>query len=218
MIRKTIGIIYRNITKKQKINRFLRYFYNIKLRKRLINKDITLISSNCNGAVMLHDLNLQYNSPFVNLWVKPKDFIKLCEDLEHYMGIEKFVFVEEEGIDYPIGLLDDIYIYFLHYSSKEEAENAWNRRKNRIKYDNIFILFSDRDGCDIEDLKRFDELKYERKKVFVNRRYPEIKSAVYISGFENSENVGILTEFKSKYTFRRYLDTFDFVGWFNGTE
>ena len=63
-----------NITK---INKIRRKIYNIFQRKRLINRDFSLISSNCNGAVILHDLGLSFKSPFVNLWIKPNDFIKM---------------------------------------------------------------------------------------------------------------------------------------------
>ena len=54
-------------------------------RKRLKNHDITLLSNNCNGACILHDLGLKFNSPFVNLWLYPKDFIKYCGNIKYYI-------------------------------------------------------------------------------------------------------------------------------------
>ena len=38
----------------------------------------------------------------------------------------------------PIGILDDIEVIFLHYKSEDEAYQKWNRRKERIVWDNIF--------------------------------------------------------------------------------
>lgn len=124
-------------------------------------------------------------------------------------------FTTEKGVNYPIGVLDDVRIYFQHYETESEAQKKWEQRKARINYDNLFILFTDRDGCTYEDLIRFDSLKCKNKAVFVHIKYPEIRSAVYIPGFENETSVGMCMNFKNKFTARRYLDAFDYVSWFN---
>ena len=59
-----------------KLREFFRTAYNFFNRIRLKNTDVTLIASNCNGCCILHDLGLKFNSPFVNLWVEPSDFIR----------------------------------------------------------------------------------------------------------------------------------------------
>lgn len=163
---------------------------------------------------MLHDLGLRFNSPFVNLWIRPKDFIKICEDPKHYLDLE-LSFVKEEGIDYPVGVLDGARIYFQHYKTEDEAKSKWNQRKKRIDYNNIYILMTDRDGCTYDDLKRFDAIKCKGKAVFVHKKYKDIKSAVYIPGFENEECVGMCMNFKNRFSAKRYFDAFDYVSWFN---
>ena len=184
-------------------------------RKRLKNRDFSLISSNCNGALILHDLGLRFNSPFVNLWIRPKDYIKMLKDLKGYMESD-LVFVNEEGISYPIGLLKDIKVYFQHYSSREEALKKWNERKNRINYDNLFVIFTDRDGCTIEDIKEFDNIEsIKNKVVFTHSRTNDIDSAVYIKGFENEDEVGNLYEYMTPRKIKKYYDQFDYVRWFN---
>lgn len=184
-------------------------------RKRLKNRDFSLISSNCNGALILHDLGLRFNSPFVNLWIRPKDYIKMLKDLKGYMESD-LVFVSEEGISYPIGLLKDIKIYFQHYSSQEEAYKKWNERKNRINYHNLFVVFTDRDGCTIEDIKEFDNIEsIKNKVVFTHSRINGIDSAVYIKGFENKNEVGHLYEYMTPRKIKKYYDQFDYVRWFN---
>lgn len=70
-------------------NEYRNIMFLSKQRKRLVNKDICLIASNCNGAMILHDLGLQFKSPFVNLWLRPKDFIKLLSSLREYMGLQQ---------------------------------------------------------------------------------------------------------------------------------
>ena len=82
-------------------NEYRNIMFLSKQRKRLVNKDICLIASNCNGAMILHDLRLQFKSPFVNLWLRPKDFIKLLSSLREYMGYD-LKFTTEEEIEYSL--------------------------------------------------------------------------------------------------------------------
>lgn len=183
-------------------------------RMRLKNKNITLISSNCNGGCILNDLGLRFNSPFVNLWIYPDDYIKLLRNIEYYMSC-KMDFIREEGINYPIGMLDDIKIYFMHYETEKDALNRWNARKKRMDMDNLFILFSDRDGCTEQNLIEFDSLPHKNKVVFTHLPYKDIASAVYIGGFENESSVGDCNAFIDSISGKKYYDAFDYVKWFN---
>ena len=165
-----------------------RNLINYRNRKRLTNKNFSLIASNCNGAFILHDLGIRFNSPFVNLYMLPKDFLKMLHDLKRYMSVE-LVEVKENGISFPIGELEDIRIYFMHYSTFDEAKFKWNQRRERINYDNLFILFNDKDNCSENDLRAFDSLPYKNKTVFTHLPHHDICSSVYISGFENETEV-----------------------------
>lgn len=197
-----------------KFNTIFRKSVNHKNQKRLSNTTFSLLSSNCNGAFICHDLGLQFRSPFVNLWIKPGDFIKYLQNIEHYMHAD-MTFVKEEGITYPIGQLDDIRIYFQHYHSKEEALRKWTERTNRIDLDNLFILFNDRDNCTYEQLQAFDKLPYPNKVVFTHKPYPELQSAYYIKGYEQEGQVGNLYEYINPFSGRKHFDQFDYVSWFN---
>lgn len=88
---------------------------NKKNRKRIRNKDISIISMNCTGGILLHDLGLKFLSPTVNLFMRAEDFIKFCENLEYYLSIDKFVECHDKFIiedrTYPIGYLDDLTIF-----------------------------------------------------------------------------------------------------------
>ena len=77
------------------------------------------------------------------------------------------------------------------------------------------MLFTDRDGCTEEDLLKFDQLPFEHKKVFVNHPRPDLKSAVYIHGFEDESSVGMCMSYQKGLSYKRYYDQFDYVGWFN---
>lgn len=200
-------------TRKIKYKLFGREALDKRNRKRLKNDNFTLIASNCNGGVILHDLGLPFNSPFVNLWMKPNDYIRLLSNFEEYMSYE-LVNYDDDSVSYPVGLLKDVKIFFLHYSSFEEAKSKWDERVQRIVWNNIYVMFTDRDGCSIDDLKRFDALPY-KKVVFTHIPYSDIKSSYYFKGFENRESVGVLSTYSDDFLKKRYLDDFDYVRWLN---
>ena len=212
---RTIVGLRRSISRMTKL--FYSRFYSLRCwikRKKLKNTDFSLISSNCNGALILHDLKQRFNSPFVNLWIYPEDYLRLLENFEDYMKAD-ITFVEEEDITYPVGLLKDVKVFFQHYKTKEEAVEKWNTRKLRINYDNLFVMFTERDGCTYEDLQRFDRINIKNKIVFTHLEYKDIKSSVYIKGFENKGEVGHLFKFMDRNETQKYYDQFDYVRWFN---
>ncbi len=193
----------------------LRWIYNLADRIKLKNKNVTVIASNCCGACICHELRLRFNSPFVNLWLMPGDFLKYLKNIEHYNHCE-LEFIQEDGISYPVGKLDDIRIYFEHYSSEEECKRKWEERVARMDLSNCYVLFTDRDGCTYEQLKEFDQLPYRNKLVMCNRAYADIQSAVYIKGFENEACVGACTEYRSRFSIKKFYDDIQYVRWFNG--
>lgn len=187
-----------------------------KNRQRLKNTDISIIASNCNGGIISHDLGLAFRSPFVNLWMKPGDFIKLVSNLEKYLQSD-LAFISEEGISYPVAMLIDVKIYFQHYRTEEEAETSWKKRVNRVDYDNLAIVFSDRDGCTYQMLQEFDRLPYDRKVVFTHKYYPEFQSAFYYECFAEKDEVGVLSDFENERLQIRYLDRYDYVALLNSS-
>lgn len=196
------------------IRSFFRRAYNKANAARLKNKDFSVISSNCNGAFILHDLGMPFNSPFVNLWIKPDDFVKMLKNLHYYLDCD-LQFIEEDHISYPVGCLDDIKIYFQHYSSPEDAKAQWVKRMKRMNFDNLFILATDRDGCTYQNLIDFDALPYENKIIFTHISYPEFKSAYYLEGWESESSVGMCFDYKNRFTIKKHYDEFDYVSWFN---
>ncbi|PVX33015.1 uncharacterized protein (DUF1919 family) [Pasteurella langaaensis DSM 22999] len=193
-------------------NRLLRKCINQKLRARLKNHQMSVISSNCNGALMLHDLGEQFRSPFVNLYLAPADFIKYLQNPTFYHT--QILQFEQTEQPYPVATLADIRLHFMHYHSEQDAREKWQQRSARINWDNLFIIMTDRDGFTEADLQAFDALPYTHKVVFVHKPYPEIKSAVYIRGFEQQSQVGALYEY-SGWLGKKYYDQFDYVSWFN---
>lgn len=184
-------------------------------KARLANFTPTVFASNCNGGVMTHDLGLQFRSPTVNLFIRPGEFVRLLGNLHHYLYEAHFA--AGGGADYPVGILDDIRVDFVHYQSFDEAVAKWNTRLKRVDLDNAFFVMTERDGCTYDDLIAFDNLPYQNKVVFVSKPMPEISSAFYDPSFPIAAGeVGVLSDYISKLSGRRYLDAFDYVGFLNG--
>jgi len=196
------------------IKRIEWYIYKEIKRKRLKNKNATIISSNCNGEFIYYDMKLKFLSPTINLSFDMNDYIKMLENLEWYMK-QEIVPYEDKRFNYPTGKLGDIEIRFNHYETFKDAVDKWNERKQRINFNNLFILGIDGDNCTYESIQRFDQLPYKNKIIFTHKPYPEFKSAYYIKGFEQTKGVGVLIEFKKQFFIRRYLDDFDYVSFLN---
>lgn len=69
------------------INKLQRKAINQTYQKRLTNQGMSVISANCVGAFILHDLNQPFNSPFVNLYLEPFDFIRYLQDIRFYQSL-----------------------------------------------------------------------------------------------------------------------------------
>lgn len=199
-----------------RLNSWMRRLRNARFRRKLKNTEFTIFASNCNGTMIAHDLGQQFRSPFVNLWLTSEDFVRFLEQSRTYLE-QELIFIESQ-YPYPVAKLGDIKLYFQHYATNEQAREAWDRRKERINWDNLFVMMTDRDNCTKELLCRFDALPYENKVVFTHVPMPDIASAVYIPGFEDQNSVGVCSEFVDSWRGKRYYDSFDFVGWLNGCQ
>lgn len=182
-------------------------------RRKLKNHNPTIIASNCNGGYILHDLGLRFNTPTINLFILATDYLKFVKNLDYYLAQELEEI--ESNLDYPVGKLADIRIFFMHYKSFDEAKQKWVERSKRIDKNNIFLMMTDKNVCTHDLMIEFDNLPYKNKVIFTHKPYPEIKSAVYIKGFESEGEVGILSDWKPGFWKRRYLDDYDYVSFLN---
>lgn len=184
---------------------------NRKNRKRLKNNNVSLISIDCLGGIVMHDLKMRFNTPTVNLWFYPADFVKMCNNLEYYFSLEP-IFVKEEDINYPVGLIDDVKIYFTHYKDENEAKQKWLDRVKRVDYNNIVVLMTDANNCTESILHEFNKLKYPHV-CFTHKKHKDICNTYYCK----SNKFGFFHGYKPR-SIKRYYDTFDFVEFFNGNK
>ena len=114
----------------------------------------SIISNNCAGGAVLHELGMEFKTPTILLQILPEDFPRFCRNLKAYMDmdlIECTMFTPYEegkfikmfgGIPkMPIGLIGDIIVCFQHYETFEDAKAKWDERKARIDYDHLGFLF-----------------------------------------------------------------------------
>lgn len=177
------------------------------IRSSQIEGGKTLLCNNCTRAMVLHDYSLRFDTPTVNLFIRPKDYIELLSDIKRYMQseIEDITFENK----YPVGLLGGkIRIDFLHYSSFEEAVASWKRRAARIDYNHIYAVLVERDRCTYEDLQRFDSLQFVHKVALVHKRYPDIKFSFVINYSGEDGLLGQIIDYRGHFG-KRYYNQFD---------
>ncbi len=202
-----------------KRNLFCRNVKRSIVRTAIKNKNFTVISNNCWAGRVYQYLDMPYLSPTVGLYFFSPDYIKFVSDLRHYLELP-LVFIDAEESRYfselkrknqtdkPIGLLGDVEIVFLHYKSREEALEKWNRRKARVNFDNIILKFSWSNLCGDEQLEAFDKLPFENKLMLVDKsRRDKYNCGIYWHG-EADENGIIIdtTPFPGNLSLRRILN------------
>lgn len=113
----------------------------------------TIISNNCTGGAVCHELGMEFKSPTVNLQILPEEYPRFCQNIHHYMETELTADADMDGHrdmiikmfggvpDFPFGRLDDILVCFQHYPTFEDARAKWNERRAKMDYDHIGYIF-----------------------------------------------------------------------------
>ncbi len=163
------------------------------------SRDFSIIASNCTGTLPYRFLKMPYLSPTVNLFFHAPCYLKFASNLDYYLQQELRFKSEsrykegrathEQFERYPIGVLDDIEIHFMHYDSEDDALEKWNKRKQRINWDNLIFAFTDRDLCSYEMMQQFDKLP-GTKILLTARHCPWIKSAVHVPAYQGQSEMG----------------------------
>lgn len=155
------------------------------VRKKLDLSDVTLLSMNCVGGILYHDCRSRFLSPTIDLYFSAPDFLKFVNDLDLYLAETPKVVM---GDTYPVGVLRDIKLYFMHYNTPEEALLKWEERKMRIRKDRIFVIMVDRDGFDDELFDSFKKIKYP-KFLLTNKKEHVFEDSVYLPRYKDLAEV-----------------------------
>jgi uncharacterized protein (DUF1919 family) len=111
-------------------------------------------------------LGLECLSPFKNLSVEDEDYIRLLKNLKYYMKCDmkfmKYAYNVNSKKDYPVMLLDDIKIHCNHDLYPDEAVEKWNRRRDKINYNNILVeMYTEKENI----MQEFLEISEFNKKI-----------------------------------------------------
>lgn len=120
-------------------------FYRQNKYTNIPNKDITIISNNCLGGVLYHEMGRKFLSPTINLWFEDNDYLLFLHNLNNIKN-KKLYESHSHNANYPIGYLiadngQKIFVRFTHYDNFSCAKKKWIDRCNRINYNNLYIIF-----------------------------------------------------------------------------
>lgn len=188
---------------KHKLLRMKRAIKIWRVRSSVEPGDVTIISQNCIGGVIYHDLGMQFLSPTINLFFKEPDFVRFVLNLEHYMACELEMRWEEE---YPVGRLDDIEIHFMHYETCKEAKEKWERRKQRINWDSILVLASDQEGFDEVVFQQWKQIPYAKVLFTAQTQYAQDQDSMFFPEYGAHGVVGDLISRRKFYKDGRIME------------
>ena len=191
------------------------------------NKDFTLIARDCVGGVLYHQFKLKFQSPTINLFFEPEDFNVFCLNLKEYLE-GKIIEMTDTGLDYPVGVIlpkknaqvhKPVKVHFMHYSSFKEALKAWNRRKRRINWDNIYVLSTmcyPKETATINSglISDWNKISYP-KVMLVNQKYGFDDEFVINKPKECDEYAWLLYSPDKSNPEKRVFNEFDFIYFLN---
>lgn len=151
------------------------------VRSRLKNTDMSIIAQNCIGGVFAHDMNLQFCSPTVNLYIPAADFVRFVNGLEYYLAAELEL---HQGEQYPVGRIDDVELHFVHYETCEQAKESWERRKKRVDLNRVLVLSTDRDGFNTAVFEQWKTIRYPKLLFTARREFADHPDVLYFPKYE----------------------------------
>jgi len=190
-------------------------FYN-KLKSRVKNPAPSIISCDCFGTFIYHNLGMQFNSPTINLTIEAFDFIFFVKNLKGCLDAE----LKEEKSDkpYPCGYIEyngrKIIVNFVHYDSFESAKLSWDERKTRVDYSNIYIVI-DTLSPDKELFDEFLTIENDHKLFISNVKFDSPYSVVPRIYKKKTAKPGLILLYKSRWAAKRWMDDIDYVNFIN---
>lgn len=141
--------------------------------------------------------------------------MKFVSNLNYYLSLE-LEEIKDERFPYPAGVVGDVELVFNHYSSFQEANEAWIKRKERINYDNVFMIFDDIADAEYEDLIKFSSIPCRGKVILTAKEYPDLENVVQISKYKKDHIMRPYLMERNQWTGKCPADKdFDFVSWLN---
>ena len=75
------------------------YGFDFEKYEKIQSNIPTIFAPNCWGGVIFHSMNLKFNSPFINMFELPEDYIKFLKNPKHYLQSDlKFIEMRYEPV------------------------------------------------------------------------------------------------------------------------
>lgn len=215
----TIEGLRLNIRKK-----IIKYTHN-RRRKKIKTESFTIISNNCWGGMVYESFGIIKQSPTVGMFFFADEYIKFLEKFPDIINKDiqfidpnksKYVqFLKDNSKfgSYPIGIIDDVEICFLHFKSEEEVIAKWKRRCERINLDNLIIKMNDQNLCDEAHIKKFLALPFENK-IFFTVKKPMVNNRCVIYVKKACRQDSIMAS-QEPIIFTKYFDIIDYINRLN---
>lgn len=187
------------------------------MRRELVNQTPSLLSPNCLGGILFHDLGLKFQSPTVNLMMFQNEFAKFVLNMDHYLE-QELVFFQHPEFTFPCAKLDDLTVHFTHYKTEEDARRKWKERCDRIDRDNLFVILMERDGLSYEDMIRLGSIKARGLVIFTAHEYSDLPYTLQIKKYAADGEIGNTLRQNHLNGSREYEQYFNFMKWFNEAE
>jgi uncharacterized protein (DUF1919 family) len=162
-----------------------------RLRLRFsVREPFAILTNNCWGSALYRDLDISYNTPFVGTLVPPECYLRFLGDVPGYLAQPlRFIETSRYGwpIKYPLALLGDAEVHFMHFPTREEAAGKWARRLERMPRDPATwrVKFCDHhlslDPAEATAMLRaFDALPFAHKITLLGRENPGLASGIVL--------------------------------------
>jgi len=167
----------------------------------LNDNNFSIICNNCLGGFIYQYYNIEYRTPTLGVFFLAVDYIKFLSNIKFYLSKQlEFISPKESmyyedfknsalSIDFPIAKLSDIEIFFMHYKNEDEVIKKWNRRINKINWNDLIIIFAENEMCNLEIIKQFDALPFFNKICFTRDDHKEIKSSCFIEEMKDPKRL-----------------------------
>lgn len=198
-----MSVIY---SKKVTVKEILKPYYHrlqriCKFYRRigLHNKDFSIISNNCTGGYVYQYYGVAYNTPTEGLYFTTEDYLKIIKRPEFYFKHEVELIPSQESvlakagrtIKHPVGKVDDIEIYFLHYPDPDEALGKWYRRCSRINYNKLFFLLTETELMRNGNVQQFSDIIEKGKNgVCLTMKNYDLPHTLYVANVPKDDNNG----------------------------
>lgn len=188
------------------------------LEKRLSGRPFCIVSNDCFGGEVYKITGRPFNTPFIGTALMAPCYLKLLSDLPYYLK-QPLQFLEHsiqyEAVNdqrrqtklFPVAMLGDIEIHFMHYETIESAREKWERRMARMDFSCLRLKFCmDKDYATEAHLKSFDAINYAPKLCFSEAPYPFSTTNIQVNGYDKN----------ALSVFRNAMGQINLAGWLRG--